>query len=222
MFEEIELKELDINVPDDEEDISLDNIPSLKFSLCEYKKNVYREYFGSAQKNKVQFPEFYYEKKYYMKNEQPDEGAFKSHNQMLFENYILKCVKQQFDNELKSIMAAYALPQIMLKTLFENRGVDRGIFTRKTQLSSTQYSNIMQDISLCLDLDTLVNICWSLKIEYSVAKQLIEAYGYNLEGRTPQTLAYNYVLKYMLYFDLQTVNDFLSEHKVPHFRRKKR
>jgi hypothetical protein len=105
-----------------------------------------------------------------------------------------------------------------MKTILENKGITPELFRKKTGLSHTVHARITKKGDLNLKLSTLINICWSLKIEYPIAKRLIEAYGYNLNGTTKNILAYKYVLKYMMHWELRTVEQFLEDNGVPLFK----
>ena len=170
------------------------------------------------REHKVIVPRFMFDKESILKAPNKIESDYRNHNLKIFENYVMFSVKEQFKYELDSILSAYALPQCMMKTILENRGITPSVFESKTGLSHTVHARITKKADLNLKLSTLINICWSLKIEYPIAKRLIEAYGYNLNGSTKNILAYKYVLKYMMHWDLDTVEKFLEENQVPLFK----
>ena len=179
-----------------------------------YKKNKFIKPYFPYRKEKVIIPSFQYRP-----GDPTAENVYTKQNEKIFKEKIIANIKEQLECEEKTIIDACALPHIMLKMYFLNNGIDRGLFLRKTSQSSTTYDNLLTKINYTPQLETLVDVCWSLNIDYVVAKKIFEGFGYNLDGTTPKILAYKYVLKYFLCMPIEEVEAFLAECKVKSFKK---
>lgn len=159
-------------------------------------------------------PEFVADRENFQK-----EIDYRNINYQIFQRYMLDFVKEKFRRETKSIKDSMAMPHIALQTIFYNNNIQRSTFKIKTLMSDATYDRIMKRSDYVPDLKTLTNICWTFKIDYLVAEGLFRSYGINLDAKTTRIRAYKHVLKYMLFVDIDTVNQFLKENKVPYFRK---
>lgn len=147
------------------------------------------------------------------------EVSHGNHNYKIFQAYMLDFIKEKFRRESKSIEDSMSMPYVALRLIFLNNNIQRSTFTNKTFLSDATYDRIMKNNNYVPDLKTLTNICWTFKIDYLTAEALFRSYGINLDAKTMRIRAYKHVLKYMMFLDLDTINRFLDENKVPHFQK---
>ena len=148
-----------------------------------------------------------------------NEIRYGSKDYQIFQEFMLAHVEEKFRRESKAIKDAMAMPFIALRSIFLNNNIQRSVFTEKTFLSDATYDRIMKNSDYVPDLKTLTNICWTFKVDYIVAEDIFKAYGYYLDAKTPQIRAYKYVLKYMTFIDIETVNEFLKKNNVPYFQK---
>ena len=221
MFDDLDLSEIEyekdelLSVVYDDSDEQIDVKPIEIFKPV-YKKNKFIKPYFPYRKEKIIIPSFQYRP-----GDPTAKNVYTEQNEKIFKEKIIRNIKDQLECEQKTIIDTCALPHIILKSYFLSNGVTRELFKSKTSQSGTTYDNLLTKINYTPQLDTLVDVCWSLNIDYVVAKKIFEGFGYNLDGTTPKILAYKYVLKYFLCMPIEEVEAFLEECNVKSFKKDK-
>ncbi len=225
MFDDFDLSEIELEkdellrvVYDDDGDDSDEQtyIKLIGVHKAVYKKNKSIKPCFPYRKEKIIIPNFQYRP-----GDPTAKNVYTEQNEKIFKEKIIENIKEQLRCEEEAIIDTCALPHITLKMYFSRNGIDRGLFLRKTSQSSTTYDNLLTKVNYTPQLETLVDVCWSLNIDYVVAKKIFEGFGYNLDGTTPKILAYKYVLKYFLCMPIKEVEAFLAECNVKPFKKDK-